>query len=208
VSLILRVLFLFLFSGVSLMANDNFDSGHVVLPVANPNGGVDHIAVPADTDLGDLHSALSDAGYQHPALDTPVASPTKEGSLEYSEPFRKAARDAVGASRNFTGNESGFATDASGRPGKTQTSIGEGSNTHHLAIVTPAGAEATLHTHPKHTGADEPSDDDIKIAKKGHHTVYIASSGGLFAVDRNGSVTRVFENADWASKTPREPVKK
>jgi hypothetical protein len=153
------------------MPENKFDSGtpHAVLPILHPETGEIHnIAVPSDTDLSELHSALSDAGYEHPALDL-HQQPTKEGSLEYSDAFRKAAKDAVGASRNFTGNESGFAVDVNGQPGKTQTSIGAGSqNSHHLAIAAPSNAEAALHTHPMRTGADEPSADDIKIAKNMH----------------------------------------
>jgi hypothetical protein len=54
------------------------------------------------------------------------------------------------------------------------------------------------------TGADEPSADDIQIAKKMHHTVYVASKGGLFAVDPGGQVTHVFKSENWASdKNPK-----
>jgi hypothetical protein len=182
------------------MANENnFNSGHVILPVAHPSGRIDNIAIPEDVPLSEVHEALSD--YYHPMM--PQAGPTKEGSLEYSDAFRKAATNAVGASRNFTGNESGFAVDASGQPGKTQTTIGAGGS-HNLAIVAPSNAEATLHTHPMKTGADEPSADDIQIAKKMHHTVYVASKGGLFAVDPGGSVSHIFKSADWANqKNPK-----
>jgi len=41
-----------------------FDSGHVIVPVRHPDTGeMHHIAVPPDTDMGDFHSALMDAGY-------------------------------------------------------------------------------------------------------------------------------------------------
>ena len=49
------------------MADENkFDSGHVIVPVLHPGSGDVHtIAVPEDTSLEDLHSALSDGGYEH-----------------------------------------------------------------------------------------------------------------------------------------------
>jgi hypothetical protein len=73
-----------------------------------------------------------------------------------------------------------------------------------LATVAPSNAQATLHTHPSKSGADEPSADDIQIAKKMHHTVYVASKVGLFAVDPGEQVTHVFKYSDWMSqKSPQ-----
>jgi len=182
------------------MPENKFDSGHIIVPIVHPETGeVHNIAVPEDTDLADLHSALADSGYAHPALDT-QKQPTKEGALEYSDAFRKAAGNAVAASRNFTGNESGFAVDAKGQPRKTQTSIGSGiENAHHLRIAAPWNTMATLHTHPTRTGTEGPSADDIQNAKNLRRTVYVASSGGLYAIDPGGSVSQVFKSPTWYS---------
>jgi hypothetical protein len=201
-----------LFSGV-VMANETenkFDSstGHVVVPVLHPNGETHNISVPADTSLDDLHSALLET-YTHPAIESQIKQPTKEGVLEYSDAFRKAAKDAVSASRGFMGNEAGFASNAQGTPGKIQQDLGGGSDTaHHVRIVAPSDAQYTFHTHPSRTGGDEPSPEDKQNAKNLHRTIYVASQAGLFGVDPSGQVTHVFENSDWASKTPREAKKK
>ncbi len=186
------------------MANEQnkFDSGHVKFPVAHPSGDLHNIAVPEGTSMEDFHSALQD--YYHNDL-TPQNQPTREGTLEMSDQFRKAARDAVSASRGFMGNEAAFAVDAQGNPGKIQQEIGAGSqNAHHVAIKAPSNALATLHTHPRRTGADEPSPEDIQVAKNQHHTIYVASQGGLFAVDPGGAVSHVFKSPSWASdKNPK-----
>lgn len=182
------------------MANDNFDSGHVVLPVANPNGGVDHVAVPAGTDLGDLHNALSDAGYLHPALDTPVAGPTKEGSLEYSAQFRKVAADAwrtSGAGRRQ--GEAGAYLDAQGQPSKVQWQPEGGSSQARMGVSVPKSAPYLIHTHPNDRGSD-PSPEDLKSAAEKHKTIYVTSKAGLYAVDPAGKVSQVFRNSDWASQ--------
>jgi hypothetical protein len=197
------MLFSFLFSGVA-MANEKFDAtGHVVIPVAHPGGEVHSIAFPENTPIEDVHSALL-KDYTHPVIESQLKAPTKEGSLEYSDAFRKAARNAINASRGFMGNEAGFASDAQGNPGRTQQDVGGGSQTaRHIHITAPSNAQYTLHTHPRRTGGDEPSPDDIQNAKNLRHTVYVASQAGLFAVDPGGSVTHVFKNEDW-TKNPKE----
>jgi hypothetical protein len=181
----------------------NFDSGnpHVVLPVANPNGGVDHVAVPPDTDLGDLHNALSGAGY---ALDTPHAGPTKEGSLEYSPQFRKVAADAwctSGAGRQQ--GEAGAYLDTQGQPSKVQWQPEGGSSQARMGVSVPKSAPYLIHTHPNNRGSD-PSPQDIQSATEKHKTIYVTSKAGLFAVDPGGKVSQVFRNSDWASeKNPK-----
>lgn len=178
------------------MAEENkYDSGPAVIPIAHPEGGVHDISAPPDTPIQGLHDALMDSGYAHD-----IPPPTKEGALEYSEQFRMAARNAIGASRNFTGNESGFSSDAQGNPGKIQTTVGVATAgaSHQLKIAGPSNAQYTLHTHPKNTGSDQPSPEDVQNAKNLHRTVYVASQAGLFSVDPGGRVTQVFKNPDWA----------
>jgi hypothetical protein len=172
---------------------------HEVLPVANPAGGVDHIAVPIDTNLGDLHAALSDAGYLHPALDTPATAPTKEGSLEYSEPFRKVAAAAWNSSAlGMLPGEAGAYLDAKGQPSKVQWQGGDGSHAG-MTVSMPAAAPYLLHTHPNNRDS-APSPQDIKSAVTAHKTIYVTSKAGLFAVDPKGNVSQVFRNSDWASQ--------
>jgi hypothetical protein len=172
-----------------------------VLPVANPAGGIDHIAVPHDTDLGDLHAALSDAGYLHPALDTPpVAGPTKEGSLEYSEAFRKAATDAWRASGLGTQpGEAGAYLDAQGQPSKVQWQAEGASSQARMGVSVPKDAPYLLHTHPNDRDS-APSPQDIKSAITKNKTIYVTSKAGLYAVDPAGKVSQVFRNSDWASQ--------
>jgi hypothetical protein len=181
------------------MAND-FDSGHVVLPVANPSGGVDHIAVPADTDLGDLHDALSDAGYLHPALDTPVTGPSAQGALENSAAFRQVANQAWRTSGLGTQpGEAGAYLDAQGQPSKVQWQPEGQSNQAKMDISVPKSAPYLIHTHPNNKRSD-PSPGDIKSAQTANKTIYVTSKSGLYAVDPSGKVSQVFRDGNWASE--------
>ena len=99
-----------------------YDSGspHVILPVAHPSGEVHNVAVPADTDLDSLHSALGDSGYHHDLSDiqqiAPQKQPTAAGALENSDDFRnqsKAAWDAT-SQGNSPNTESGFSVYSDG----------------------------------------------------------------------------------------------
>jgi len=124
-------------------------SGHSI-PVRHPNREVHNVAVPTDTNLDDLHSALGDAGYEHPpAIAGQTPQPTAEGSIEHSEAFKKAARDAWSSvGYGDLPQESGFVVDKSGTPGPMvqRKEIGSketaGSTTFHIP---PGGAFATLH---------------------------------------------------------------
>jgi len=184
------------------MANEKFDSGHVILPVHHPESGeVHNIAVPPDTDMGDLHAALAE--YQHPSF--PQQQPTAEGSIEHSEAFKKAARDAWSeVSYGDLPQESGFTVDKRGTPGpmvrgrEIESNATTGSTTFKIP---PGGVFATLHTHPRPTGTknwiQQPSQPDIDVAKKSHENVYVVTSSGLWLAEPNGQVTQVYKNDDW-----------
>jgi hypothetical protein len=154
-------LFASVFSGAT-MANDNFDSGHAVIPVLHPNGEIHSVAAPPDTELADLHSSLMAAGYSHPAIDTQEKQPTREGSLEYSDEFRSAAKKAYDLSGDGRLNrEAGFSVDKSGVPGPMQyNDMKHGDESGSLAIQTEPSALGTLHTH-RDVGNPQPSPHDV-----------------------------------------------
>jgi hypothetical protein len=93
------------------MANDYSGANHVVLPVLHLNSGEIHnIAVPADLKLPEVHEALSD--YIHPV------EPTKEGSIEYSKPFKDAAKAAWGSvASGLVPKETGYKRRLEGQTG-------------------------------------------------------------------------------------------
>jgi hypothetical protein len=192
------------------MANENrFDSGigHVVLPVQHPNGEVHNIAVPPDTDLGDFHAALSE--YEHQPM--PVQQPTAEGSIEHSEAFKKAARDAwSNVGYGDLPQESGFLVDKNGTPGKMVqgAEIGSQATTGSTTFqIPPGGVFATLHTHPRETmnkkWIQQPSQPDVDVAKNSRQNVYVVTSSGLWLAEPNGQVSQVFKNNDWMKAKKR-----
>jgi proteasome lid subunit RPN8/RPN11 len=176
---------------------------HVVVPVQHPDGQADQIAVPSDTSLNDLRSALSDAGYLHPF---PTAQPAAAGALVNSGDFRnqsKAAWNAV----NKGGNpwaESGFSVYGDGGASSLHT------ETH------PAGAGMAsacawhdnisygkddfgiVHTHPN-ASSDKPSAGDVEAAKKIKKPIYVTSRTGLWMASPDGKVTQVFKSPTWLS---------
>jgi len=195
------------------MANESpnkFDSGHVVLNVYHPGEDAVHsIAVAADVSLPDLHDSLMGAGYdQHPALNTPVAGPTKEGSLEYSDAFRGAARKAIGMATSDesrrkhgsnAGGEAGFEIRRDGSTGPVNFSADQESTRGSMSQAVSPNTLGIFHTHDSfHQG--DPSGADVAAAKKAKTTVYVASRDGLYSVDPSGVRTRVFTNPDWMSR--------
>jgi hypothetical protein len=200
------LLLVLVFSGAMTMANDNFDSGHVVIPVLHPNGEIHSVAAPSDTELADLHSSLVDAGYSHPAIDTQEKGPSAAGSLELSENFRKqsaAAWKAVSQGMNSRA-ESGFNVNKDGEVGPLKTEVtpdmpGMSSVPRDKLTFYPSDL-AVVHTHPNGSSIPGPSENDVKAAVKMHKTVYTVSKGGLYAIDPAGKVTRVYSNADWMNE--------
>lgn len=186
-----------------LMATNNFDSGHAIIPVTHPSGEMHMIAVPEDTDMADFHAALGDAGYHH---DLP--QPTREGAIEYSPEFREAAGKAVQAVANFSkkGTEAGFAVNKSGKPAHTPAGkpiIQYNPSGRHLSIVSQPDDVATLHTHPADADS-KPSPGDIDSTKKSRKVTMVASSNGLYEVDPEGNVQQVFKSPTWYSdKEPK-----
>lgn len=197
------------------MANETenkYDSGHVVLPVLHSGSGeVHNIAVPENTDLGELHDALLDRGYHFnnppylganvDAHGRPKAGPSREGVSENSPEFKKAAADvwkAAGEGRNS--NESGTYLDQNNERGPIATSNTEGK----MSLVVPKEAQSTIHSHPNHAGSSmmggQPSETDIATAKKLGRSVYVVSKSGLQVAEKDGKVTNVYSNPDWISR--------
>jgi hypothetical protein len=189
------------------MAN-NFDSGtpHVVIPVLHPSGEVHNLAVPEGTPLSDLHDALNDAGYA-----TPLANPqpTAAGAIENSDQFRNqsdAAWKAVNKGFN-TYAESGFSVGKDGNAGPLRTEV-----TPRMPGQTVIDRDkinfktsdlGVVHTHPDNS-VPGPSQNDIAAAKKIGKTIWVTSQGGLYSVEKDGNVTRIFKSENWMN----EPVKK
>jgi hypothetical protein len=192
------------------MANENTpDSGkpHVVLNILHPNGDTHSVAVPADTNLSDLHSSLAQ-DYVHPELNDKLEAaakqPDPEGVLEKDENFKAAARKAYSAvSYGDLQQESGFTVNNRGqespvvmgqeiRPNEMQ-----GSTKLHFAPDT----FASLHVHPKPTmnknWTQQPSEPDRAVARSTRTATYVVSSTGLWSVQPDGSVQHVFDNSNW-----------
>jgi hypothetical protein len=209
---ILLVVLLWLFSGVCMANENKYDSAYTMISVAHPDG-IHNIAVPEDTPLADFHNALLE-NYTHPAIEVHIKQPTREDSLEYSEPFRKAAANAVSLARQKEFGRLHGSSDSTGEAGFVVGKNGEASEVKFSPDRTGADHAGmtlgvrdsdigTFHTHDSFHQAD-PSAVDIDSAKKFHKTVYIASRSGLYAIDPGGQLTQIFKNPDWASsKNPK-----
>ncbi len=183
-----------------------FDSGHVILPVAHPTGDVHNVAVPSDTDLADLHSALGDSGYHHDLSDisqiAPQKQPTAAGALENSDDFRnqsKAAWDAV----NKGGNpfaESGFSVYGDGGASSLHTEVHPQTSGMPMQwkdkIAYGKDDFGIVHTHPN-ASSDKPSANDVEAAKKIKKPIYVTSRTGLWVATPDGKVTQVFKSPTW-----------
>jgi hypothetical protein len=182
------------------MADDTYDSGHVVIPVLHPDGGVDNIAVPADTPIPDLHAALTD--YYLPDLGQQSSQPTADGAVENSPAFKQRAQQAWDAAvRGVRPDvESGFEVGRTGNAGPLQTQLTpRGSTPQDKIQLSSPNSLGVLHTHPN-TSVSSPSPGDIAAAKAAHKTVWLTSRDGLFAVDPGGKVTRIFTSDNWMKK--------
>jgi hypothetical protein len=187
-----------------------YDSGppHVVLSVAHPNGEIHDVAVPADTDLESLHSALGDGGYHHDLSDieklAPQKQPTASGALENSDDFRnqsKAAWDAVNKGGNpYT--ESGFSVYGDGGSSSLHTEVhpqGAGMAGPQRDKISYGPTDfAIQHTHPN-ASSDKPSANDVEAAKKIKKPIYVTSRTGLWMASPDGKVTQVFKSPTWFS---------
>lgn len=179
---------------------------HVVLPVLHPDSNEIHnIAVPADTDLGELHKSLSDAGYEHPALndaiDAHAAQPTEEGTLEESPEFQKANRQIFDSmNHGKTKGENAayiYANKPSTITGEQFNETAGGGRSMHINV--PDDAVALTHVHPD-LGQPQLSPADIKVMRDHKIPVYSVSKAGLFSIDGDGKTYQVFKGTDWLSK--------
>jgi hypothetical protein len=187
------------------MANENpkYDSGHVIVPVLHPDSGeVHNIAVPEDTNLKDLHSALSDAGYEHSGITTAETGPTEEGTIEESPEFQAATRKIFeGMNAGKKKGESAFYM----RPDKSVTYEGEqfddsSSGGKQLHINVPGDTKYINHVHPD-IGLPEPSPKDRETSQNLRMPVYAVSKSGLYMVNpTDQKVTKVFSGTEWMDK--------
>jgi len=172
------------------MANENYPLNHVVVPVLRPDTGkVDSIAVPENTPITDLHSALSD--YYH-------EQPTSQGAVENSPAFKQAAQQAWknAGEGGSPWVESGFGVSRTGVPGKINVQVSPPHTTPKDSITVNSNDLGVVHTHPDVSGG-QPSPQDIAAAKQVHKFVWVASKDGLWSVSPHGEVTRVFNKSDW-----------
>jgi hypothetical protein len=199
-------LFGMMFLGVAKsMANENrFDSGHVVIPVLHSSGDVHNIAVPEDTPLTDLHSALA-KDYSRPAIEGQEKQPAAEGAVENSPLFRATSRkawDSVTSGMDPT-VEAGFDVDKNGRVGPIQTQRTSKGTIPNDTVDVDSDSLGAVHTHPNGY-IQGPSDKDIAAAKQARKTVWVVSAGGLYSVDPGGSVSHIYKDPNWL---PPQPVK-
>jgi hypothetical protein len=126
--------------------------------------------VPTDLPVADLHQSLLDSGYH--GTDE---APTEAGAEENTPKFREAAKQSwANAASGTLRKEAGF-IDYKNRlqePDQTEPSRGN-----KLEQRVPASAYATVHTHSNERQPD-PSDADIKVAKKIGTPVYVISREG------------------------------
>jgi hypothetical protein len=176
---------------------------HVVIPVLHPDSGeVHNIAVPTDTDLGELHKSLSDAGYEHPGITTAEAGPTEEGTLEESPEFQKATRQIFDSmNHGKTKGENAFFMDKNKNAKITGEQFNEtaaGGRSMHLDV--PTDTAYINHVHPD-LGLPEPSPKDRETSQNFGVPVYAVSKHGLYmARPSDGQVVKVFDGTDWMGK--------
>lgn len=133
------------------------------------------------------------------ALALALSAPPINGSIEYSEQFKKAAKSAWALSRDGMIDyfEAGFVVNKDGSVGKVE---GNKDIEHpHIGFYTSEGTLGVFHTHPNNCWG-LPSQGDIRIAKLEHITVWVQSRYGLYVVDWNGKVERVFKGTGWLDK--------
>jgi hypothetical protein len=192
---------------------NKYDSGagHVVLPVLHSGSGeVHNIAVPVNTDPGELHDALLNGNYHGPTpylgagvdvFGHPKKGPNRSGVLENSPGFKKAASEVwEKAGRGRESTEAGTYLDQNNERGPIVASNTEGK----MSLVVPKEAQSTIHSHPDHfngtQAGGQPSGVDIDTAKKLGKSVYVVSKSGLQVVEKDGKVTNVYSNPDWMSR--------
>jgi hypothetical protein len=191
------------------MANE-YESGHVVIPVYSSTGEMMRVAVPGDTPIPEFHAALED--HYHQDVFASQAQPTKEGSVEYSSAFRDAANKALGMARleesrrqhgSNAGGEAGFSVNRQGSTSPVEFSSDSDSSKGSMRQAVTSNTLAIVHTHDSYHQGD-PSQGDVAAARKANTTVYVASRDGLFAVDPGGQITHVFKSGSWATdKNPK-----
>ena len=178
-----------------------FDSGipHSVVTVRTVDGDFHNVAMPADGTFEDLYKGLATdpATYMH---DLPSAQPTKEGSFEYSDSFKRGIKAIVDDTVNgaIPNREAGVAFDKNGNPGKVFRQDTPPGEVPKDKITYMSSDFATAHTHPRKSGQG-PSPQDVKAAITAGKTFYVVGQDGLFAIDgrNHGLVTHVFQSPDF-----------
>jgi hypothetical protein len=191
------------------MPENKFDSGHAVLPIKTVDGDVHNVAIPIDTTLESLHDSLSsDPTYLH--TDFPTPQPDKNGVLELSPKFRQAALSAMiktnaqSLQNSGVGLEAGFTVGNNGEPSAVTTMKDESDESRgHMRQYVGPNDFAAVHSHDlRH--ADTPSEQDRDAARTSGKRIFITSRSGLYEINAQGGVTRVFSSPSWMTdKSPK-----
>lgn len=200
------------------MANENttkWDSGHVIVPVLHPDSGeVHNIAVPEDTDLKDLHSALSDAGYEHPALNAAIDAhreqPDPMDSIEHSPDFIASSKRIFDMTNQGKDKSEAAALSQNNGPAKIIANqwadSPSGGKQMHTGDIDLDTTTALNHVHPMPIGLPQLSPKDIEtmqnLSKLAGHPigVFAVSKDGLWTVDKDNKPYRVFSGTDWMQR--------
>lgn len=142
--------------------------------------------------------------FQNPWLSLPQSQPLKQGALEYSDEFKKAAARAwMAAAGGLKRSESGFWIANNGQGGPISTWLDTKDGHPSARMDLPTEAMGLYHTHPNYANAS-PSSTDINSVRQAHTSMYVGSRDGLYGIDPGGQVTHIFSDPYWmTSKNPR-----
>jgi hypothetical protein len=135
---------------------------------------------------------------------------SSDDCIENSPDFKKAARNAWSITTRagiaeHRPVEAGFTVDSEGKPSEvSQNDEPAKGAAGSLKQNFDSGTKEAFHTHPNFGNAgQEPSSGDIDVAKKTKRQIMVSSSKGLFEVDAQGNVSKVFNGTGWmADKKP------
>jgi hypothetical protein len=185
------LLWLNLIAGEPSLPADLNNNVHPIIPVFHAGDEEIHrVQVPMDTPIADLHTALFGSGYH---------GPTADDALENSEAFKKAAASLYANMQSNErmqrgGSEYGKVIDKTGKAGPLEEMKDLPTKGHLIQEIHKSDMGA-IHTHDKWHQPD-PSEADKEAAQKAHTTIWVVSRDGLYAVDPEGKVTRLYNSPD------------
>lgn len=135
--------------------------------------------------------------------------PTKEGALEYSTEFRKAAAEAwqkVGYGNRLRpeqgSREAGFTVDRDGKINVIKVTAQERGAGEMKFVIGP-DTLAVFHTHSD-PWIRRPSTGDEASAKYSHMQIYTTTKDGLFLTGPDGKTVQIFQQDEWATRKNSE----